>query len=76
MMKFLLKIRQIIKTMEQTSMKENRLIMLVILSILIIQLVVLLSNEFRFGRMEAKIDEYFAPIYDAELPEWEERVQP
>lgn len=53
-------------------MKENRLIMLAILSILIIQLVVLLSNEFSLGRMEAKIDQYFAPIEDVELPEWEE----
>ena len=53
-------------------MKENRLIMLAILSILIIQLVVLLSNEFRFGGMEAKIDQYFAPIEDVELPTWEE----
>jgi hypothetical protein len=53
-------------------MKENRLIMLAILSILIIQLVVLLSNEFRFGRMETKIDQYFAPIEDVELPVWEE----
>ena len=53
-------------------MKENRLIMLAILSILIIQLVILLSNEFRFGRMETKIDQYFAPIEDVELPAWEE----
>lgn len=72
MMKFLLKTRQTIKTMEQTNMKENRLIMLAILSILIIQLVVLLSNEFRFRRMETKIDQYFAPIEDVELPAWEE----
>ncbi len=72
MKKSLLKTRQTIKTMEQTNMKENRLIMLAILSILIIQLVVLLSNEFRFGRMEAKIDQYFAPIEDVELPTWEE----
>jgi hypothetical protein len=57
-------------------MKEDRVTMLAILSILIIQLGVLLSNEFRFSRIETKIDEYFAPIYDAELPEWEERVQP
>ena len=72
MKKFLFKTRQIIKTMEQISMKENRLIMLAILSILIIQLVVLLSNEFRIGRMETKIDQYFVPIEDVELPEWEE----
>ena len=57
-------------------MKEDRVTMLAILSILIIQLGVLLSNEFRFARIETKIDEYFAPIYDVELPEWEERVQP
>ena len=72
MKKFLFKTRQIIKTMEQISMKENRLIMLAILSILIIQLVVLLSNEFRIGRMETKIDQYFVPIEDVELPELEE----
>ena len=72
MKKSLFKTRQTIKTMEQTNMKENRLIMLAILSILIIQLLVLLSNESRFGRMEAKIDQYFAPIEDVELPEWEE----
>jgi len=53
-------------------MKENRLIMLAILSILIIQLLVLLSNESRSGRVEAKIDQYFAPIEDVELPTWEE----
>lgn len=58
--------------MEQTNMKENRLIMLAILSILIIQLLVLLSNESRSGRVEAKIDQYFAPIEDVELPTWEE----
>ena len=72
MKKSLFKTRQIIKTMEQISMKENRLIMLAILSILIIQLVILLSNEFRLGRMEAKIDQYFAPIEDVELPSWDE----
>jgi hypothetical protein len=58
--------------MEQTNMKENRLIMFAILSILIIQLLVLLSNESRSGRIEAKIDQYFAPIEDVELPTWEE----
>ena len=72
MKKSLFKTRRTIKTMEQTNMKENRLIMLAILSILIIQLLVLLSNESRFGRMEAKIDQYFAPIEDVELPAWEE----
>ena len=72
MKKSLFKTRQTIKTMEQTNMKENRLIMLAILSILIIQLLVLLSNESRSGRIEAKIDQYFAPIEDVELPAWEE----
>ena len=72
MKKSLFKTRQTIKTMEQTNMKENRLIMLAILSILIIQLLVLLSNESRSGRVEAKIDQYFAPIEDVELPTWEE----
>jgi len=72
MKKSLFKTRQTIKTMEQTNMKENRLIMLAILSILIIQLLVLLSNESRSGRIEAKIDQYFAPIEDVELPTWEE----
>lgn len=43
-----------------------------ILSILIIQLGVLLSNEFRFIRIEKKIDEFMAPINDIELPKWEE----
>lgn len=66
------KTSQTIKIMGQTNMKENRLIMLAILSILITQLVVLLSNEFRLGRMETKIDQYFAPIEDVKLPEWEE----
>jgi hypothetical protein len=66
------KTSQTIKIMGQTNMKENRLIMFAILSILIIQLVVLLSNEFSLGRMEAKIDQYFAPIEDVKLPEWEE----
>lgn len=55
-------------------MKENRIIMLAILSILVIQLIVLLSNEFRFIRMENKIDSFCAPINDAQLPEWKERV--
>jgi len=72
MKKSLFKTRQTIKTMEQTNMKENRLIMFAILSILIIQLLVLLSNESRSGRIEAKIDQYFAPIEDVELPTWEE----
>lgn len=55
-------------------MKEDRATMFAILAILIIQLGVLISNEFRFSRVEQKIDQYFLPI--VELPEWEERVQP
>jgi hypothetical protein len=53
-------------------MKEDRITMFAILSILIIQLGVLISNEFRFSRIEKKIDEYFAPIENIELPQWEE----
>jgi hypothetical protein len=53
-------------------MKENGITIFAILSILIIQLGVLISNEFRFSRIEKKIDEYFAPIEDIELPKWEE----
>jgi hypothetical protein len=49
-------------------MKEDRVTMFAILSILIIQLGVLISNEFRFKRIEEKIDQYFLPIVD--LPEW------
>lgn len=30
-----------------------------------------ISNEFRFNRMEKKLDEFFAPIDDVTLPEWE-----
>ena len=56
--------------MEQINMKEDRVTMFAILSILIIQLGVLLSNEFRFNRIEEKIDQYFLPI--VELPEWDE----
>jgi hypothetical protein len=55
-------------------MKEDKITMFAILSILLIQLGVLISNEFRFNRIEEKIDQYFLPI--VELPEWEERVQP
>lgn len=54
--------------MEHINMKEDRVTMFAILSILLIQLGVLLSNEFRFSRIENKIDQYFAPIYDVELP--------
>jgi len=53
-------------------MKEDRITIFAILSILIIQLGILISNEFRFSRIEKKIDEYFAPIEDIELPKWEE----
>lgn len=56
-------------------MKEDRITMFAILSILIIQLGVLISNEFRFSRIEQKIDQYFGPINDVELPQWEERVK-
>ena len=54
-------------------MKEDRVTMFAILLILIIQLGVLISNEFRFNRIEKKIDQYFAPIEDIELPSWEEK---
>jgi hypothetical protein len=54
--------------MEPINMKEDRVTMFAILSILIIQLGVLISNEFRFKRIEEKIDQYFLPIVD--LPEW------
>lgn len=57
--------------MEKINMKEYRVTMFAILSILIIQLGILISNEFRFSRMEQKIDQYFAPIEDIALPEWE-----
>lgn len=53
-------------------MKEDRITMFAILSILLIQLGVLISNEFRFNRIEQKIDQYFAPIENVELPEWED----
>ena len=56
--------------MELINMKEDRVTMFAILSILIIQLGVLISNEFRFNRIEKKIDQYFLPIVD--LPEWED----
>ena len=54
-------------------MKQDRITMFAILSILLIQLGVLISNEFRFSRIEKKIDEYFAPIENVELPEWEDK---
>lgn len=31
-----------------------------------------ISNEFRFHRMEKKMDEFFAPIDNVTLPEWKE----
>lgn len=58
--------------MELTNMKQDRVTIFAILSILIIQLGVLISNEFRFSRIEQKIDQYFAPIENVELPQWEE----
>jgi hypothetical protein len=58
--------------MELINMKEDRVTMFAILSILIIQLGVLISNEFRFSRIENKIDQYFAPIENVELPKWED----
>lgn len=51
-------------------MKEDRVTMFAILAILLIQLGILISNEFRFNRIEQKIDQYFLPIID--LPEWED----
>lgn len=58
--------------MELINMKEDRVTMFAILSILIIQLGVLISNEIRFNRIEQKIDQYFLPIIDVELPTYEE----
>jgi hypothetical protein len=51
---------------------NNSYILKSILAILIIQLVVLISNEFRFMRMESTINNFFAPIEDIELPSWED----
>ena len=48
-------------------------ILFAILSILVIQFIILFSNEIRFSRLEHKIDQYFAPIEDVELPQWEEQ---
>jgi hypothetical protein len=53
-------------------MKNIDITLFAILAILLIQLGVLISNEFRFSRIENKIDTYFAPIEDAQLPNWEE----
>jgi hypothetical protein len=52
-------------------MKEDRVTMFVILSILIIQLGVLISNEFRFSRIEQKIDQYFLPEIDVDFSKLE-----
>lgn len=54
-------------------MDKNNSILISILAILTIQLLVALSNEFRFNRMENKIDEFFAPIEDVPLPSWEDK---
>ena len=54
------------------NMKDNAML-LAILSMLLMQFTILLSAEARFSRIEQKIDEYFAPINDVELPKWEEK---
>jgi hypothetical protein len=54
-------------------MKNFDTVSFAIISILIIQLGFLISSEYRFSRIEKKIDEYFAPINDVELPKWEEQ---
>ena len=54
-------------------MKNFDTISFSIISILLIQLGFLISTEARFSRIEKKIDEYFAPINDVELPKWEEQ---
>jgi hypothetical protein len=51
---------------------KNDPISIAILSILLIQFGILISNEFRFSRIEKKIDDYFYPIENVELPTWEE----
>jgi hypothetical protein len=51
-------------------MKENRHILLAISCVLVIQLFVSFLNEFRLSKIEKKIDEYFAPIENVELPQW------
>ena len=51
---------------------SDKNISIAVLTILIIQLFVLFSLEVKFYRMENKINEYFAPIEDVPLPEWEE----
>lgn len=53
-------------------MKDNKLIMFGIFSILIIQLGIMFSNELRLHRIEAKIDQFCAPIENVELPIWED----
>ena len=40
--------------------------------IVIIQFFFLASVDSRLSRIEKKIDNYFAPIEDVPLPEWEE----
>ena len=53
-------------------MDKNNSILISILAILTILLMTSISNEFRFHRMENKMDEFFAPIDDVTLPEWKE----
>lgn len=52
---------------------KNNTINLAILAILIIQLTVLFAVDYRITKLEQKINEYFAPIEDVELPKWEEQ---
>jgi hypothetical protein len=50
---------------------KDKTILFAIVSILIIQLMLAFSNEFKLNRIEQKVDQYFAPIEDVELPKWE-----
>lgn len=50
-------------------MKQDRVTIFAILSILIIQLGILLSNEFRFSRIEDKINLYFDTNCEEFLPD-------
>jgi hypothetical protein len=54
-------------------MKNFDTVSFAIIAILIIQLGFLISSEYRFSRIEKKIDDYFAPVEDVELPKWEEQ---
>jgi hypothetical protein len=51
--------------------KDDKKIIVAILAILIIQLMVSISNEYRLHRFETKIEAYFSPLEDVDLPEWE-----